>query len=91
MFHRVDDWTQLDSPRYFRLAALLPYYSGAVQTAVRVDLQKTQPPAAQHDQQHPSSLHPASGGEPARVVDDLRAVAAMTAHPGFAGVEYEGG
>lgn len=89
MFHRVEDWTELDSPRYFQLAALLPAYSGAVQLALRAEMRKDQPPPPAH-QQNPSSLHPTSGGEPARVVDDLRAVAAMTAHPGFAGIEYEG-
>ena len=34
VFHRVDDWQRLDSPRFFRLAERLPAYNGAVRAAL---------------------------------------------------------
>lgn len=40
MFHRVDDYTQLDSPRFYRLAERLVHYDGAVRHALAAELER---------------------------------------------------
>lgn len=45
VFHRVDDWRQLDPPRFFRLAERLPAYQGAVRAALAAVAVEPQGPA----------------------------------------------
>ena len=77
VFHRVKRPMRLGSSRYFLLAERLVHYDGAVRAALTAKA-PAQPVA------------PDSGGGPV-VVDDVRAVAAMTQGSGFPGIEYSGG
>lgn len=46
MFHRVDDWRQMPSSRYFLLAEQLHHYDGAVRAVLRMEVEKNTPPQA---------------------------------------------
>lgn len=74
---------QLDSPRYFRLAERLHLYGGAV-TAARAYQRPVEAPAPVA----PQLGQPGMGGEQPVVLNNVRAVAAMTHAPGFPGIEY---
>lgn len=79
VFHRVDDWRELPSSRFFQWAERLPAYEGAVRAAFLAAraASATSPP-----------LGPAGEGvsEPPPV--DVATLAAISDHPGFPGIEY---
>lgn len=78
VFHRIDDPSSLDAPRYFRLAELLPFYDGAVrhrfQLALIEEARKEQP-------------RPAPAGADAKV---MISKADHEPRPNAPGIEYRG-
>lgn len=86
MFHRVEDWRQLPSPRYFLLAERLVHYQGAVRAMLLADVQPHRQPAATV----PDSRPPEAPGEPVTMVDDIATLAAMSQQPGFPSIGYSG-
>lgn len=77
VFHRVDDWRELPSSRFFAWAERLPHYDGAVRHLLMAEMQAPAPAAA----------YPAHRP----VVEDMSLMAAITDQPGFPGIEYVGG
>jgi hypothetical protein len=45
VFHRVDDAMALPAPRFFKLAALLPAYSGALAARLERERDRLRPPS----------------------------------------------
>lgn len=81
VFHRVDDWRELPSSRFFLLSERLPAYDGVVR-AVLLAGQPSPPVAA------PA---PVAGVAGRPVLEDMSLMASIADHPGFPGIEYVGG
>ena len=79
VFHRVDDWRELPSSRFFVWAERLPAYDGAVRLVLMAEQQPTLPVPVQ-----------APGARPP-VIEDMALMAQISNHPGFPGIEYVGG
>ncbi len=86
-FHQVADPMALDSPRFFRLARLLPVYGGALANALERDRRAEQP--------EPSptpgavNMHDASGAIPTFSGSTLAAISDAGGGE-FPGIEFTG-
>lgn len=86
-FHRVADPMTLDSPRFFRLARLLPVYGGALALALERDRRSEQKPEPQYQDAHPNV---ASDSIPTYSGSTLAAISDAGGGE-FPGIEFTGG
>lgn len=79
MFHRVDDWTTLPSPRFFRMAERLHLRDGAVRAARAL---------TGREEVNTGPAPAPVAAAPQQPDLDISTVAAMSQQPGFPSIAY---
>lgn len=74
-FHRIDDPSTIDAPRYFSLASRLAAYAGVIQARVVAEREESR--EGRHEAHSPASA-PSSPADPSRV-SDVGALAMLAA------------